>query len=284
MRMDKRLWIGVLTGLLTLSAAAQTAQDAENALRENLVKKQFFLRGFSEDKEIRWNWNGKALIQAEPRFLTIGVVTIKSVKLNGEHVMILGDRRTLVQESDTKVQFSSEATPVVIDVDLHDANLTEVLPTLPRWLFYTDMKEALSQIPSGYRELLPTRVGERKKPAESNCDCEHPELCQERVSLLEMQGMKRPVVKTSVAPEVPLPRQGSGTMTAVFALDATGQVRHVWLGRPLTPEIDEGVLRAFKQYTFSPATCHDKPVVSALPMDWGFSSASATGDGRSSRR
>jgi hypothetical protein len=270
MRMNKRLWTGVLTAMLTSGAAAQTAQDAVNALRDSLVKKQFFLRGFSEDADMRWSWNGKALVREEPKFLTIGMMTVKSVKLNGEHVTIAGDRRTLVQESDTKVQHSSESTPVDIDVDLHDANLTEVLPTLPRWLFYADMQEALSQIPSVYRELLPARVRERKKAAALDCDCEHPELCQEKISLQQMQGMKPPKVKTAFEPKVSLPPQSSGSVTAVVALDATGQVRQVWLGRPLNSKIDEGVLEAYKQYTFSPATCRGKPVVSALSIEFAF--------------
>ena len=96
-----------------------------------LVKKQMFLRGFSEDSTIEWKWNGKELVEDQPKFLTLGAVTVKSVKLNGEKVVIQGDRQILVRTEGRNVQFTAEMVPVTINVDLHGANVAEVLPTLP---------------------------------------------------------------------------------------------------------------------------------------------------------
>ena len=61
--MNKTVLVGVVAGLLTLGAAAQVAKDAEKNLRETLVKKQMFLRGFSQDSTIEWKWNGKELVR-----------------------------------------------------------------------------------------------------------------------------------------------------------------------------------------------------------------------------
>ena len=154
--MNKAVWAGLVVGLLTIGAVAQTAKDAEKNLRDALVKKQMFLRGFSEDSTIEWKWNGKELVEDTPKFLTLGAMTIKTVKVNGEKVVIQGDRQVLVRTEGRNVQFTSEIVPVTINVDLHGADLVKVLPTLPEALFYSDLNTAVQQIPSAYAELLPT--------------------------------------------------------------------------------------------------------------------------------
>ena len=137
--MHKTIWVGVVAGLLTVGVGAQTAKDAEKNLRDGLLKKRLFLRGFSEDSTIEWKWNGKELVEDQPKFLTLGALTVKSVKLNGEKIVIQGDRQILVRTEGRNVQFNAEIVPVTINVDLHGANVAEVLPTLPGALFYSDL-------------------------------------------------------------------------------------------------------------------------------------------------
>jgi len=261
--MNKTIWVGVVAGLLTVGAVAQSAKDAEKNLRDALVKKQMFLRGFSDDPTIEWKWNGKDLVEDTPKFMTLGAVTIKSVKVNGEKVVIQGDRQTLVRTEGHNVQFASELVAVTINVDLHGANVAEVLPTLPGALFYSDLNAAVQQLPGAYGELLPTPPLPKKPAAASACDCAHPSDCSDNVALVAMAGMKPPHSGTPTPDASP---DGSYA-TVVVNVDDTGKPLEIWLGRPGGPRVDDAMLTTVKGYTFSPATCHDKPVSAAMRID-----------------
>lgn len=269
--MKMRVWVGVLVGLVTLGAVAQSAKDAEKNLRDALVKKQLFLRGFSEDPTMEWKWNGKELVEDQPKFLTLSAITVKSVKLNGEKVAIQGDRQILVRTEGRNVQFTAEVVPVTINVDLHGANVPEVLPTLPTALFYSDLNNAVQQISNTYAELLPTPA--KKATEASTCDCAHPSDCSDNVPIVTMAGMKPPVSKT------PLPDASPDAkfVTVVVNVDETGKPTELWLGRPGGSQADEQVLTAVKGYSFTPATCHDKPVSAATRIDVPIGGAAAAG-------
>jgi len=271
--MNKTILVGVVVGLVTLGAAAQSAKDAEKNLRDALVKKQMFMRGFSEEPTIEWKWNGKELVEDTPKFMTLGGVTIKSVKLNGEKVVIQGDRQILVRTEGHNVQFTAEVLPVTINVDLHGANVAEVLPTLPGALFYPDLNNAVQQISSAYAELLPTPAVPKKAAEVSKCDCAHPSDCSDSVPMVAMAGMKPPHGKTQPPEASPDARY----VTVVVNVDETGKAQEIWLGRPLGPQADDEVLTAVKGYDFSPATCHDKPVSVAVRIDVPLGGAAAAG-------
>lgn len=285
--------------LLTVIAAAQAADSGERELREALLQKQLFLRGFSEDATMRWKWNGKGLVRDEPQFFTFGALTVKNIKLKGDHVVIQGDRRTLVRKEGTNFQLSSVFVPVTIDVDLQGAKTNEVLPLLPGVLFFPDLDTALAQLPRAYRGSIPTQTAGRKSTVDidrntgtvsleatvpvilgkSICDCGHPESCEEKVPLTAMQGIEPARPKDVVDAELPEERSDGNPLevrwaaAAIFvALDDSGRVKYTWLGRPSDPELDQIALRAARESSFRPATCHGKPVSSITEVFIPFSS------------
>jgi hypothetical protein len=93
--MNKRVWASVLMGLLTVGAAAQDVKDGEKQLRDAVMKKQLFPRGFSAEDTVRWRWDNGSLVLQAPKIRTLGVMIATSVKVKGNKVEIEGERHTL---------------------------------------------------------------------------------------------------------------------------------------------------------------------------------------------
>lgn len=267
-----------MVAALAASAGAQTAKDAEKTLRESLVKKQMFLRGYSADNTVKWTWDGKALVAADPAYLALSALTVKTVKLNGDHLIVQGDRQILVRTEGRNAQFSGETVPVTIDADLHGGNAVEVLPTLAATVFYSDMNGAIRDLPTTVIGLIPTPPAPKPgaAPASTDCDCSHPSACSEYIGYTEMKGAKAPSVKADVPPPV----SDQPYVTLVGIISDAGKLDKIWLGRPLNPTFDQALLNTAKGYTFTPATCHDKPVSAALRVDVPAPAAAPGGRGK----
>ena len=77
-------------------------ESGEKLLRDAVMKKQLYLRGFSAEDTVRWHWDGSSLVLQAPRIRTMGVMTAASVWVKGNKVVMEGDRQTLAREGDTK--------------------------------------------------------------------------------------------------------------------------------------------------------------------------------------
>jgi hypothetical protein len=118
-RMSGKTWVGLLACcLLAGSATAQTAKDAEQTLRNAVVKKQVYLRGYSADNLVRWRWDGSSLVEQPPRLHTLGVLTIRGVKVKGSKVEFAGDRQTVMRTTDGAIALSVVKEQVKIEVEL----------------------------------------------------------------------------------------------------------------------------------------------------------------------
>lgn len=246
--------------LAATTAVAQSPKDAEKALRDSLLKKQMFLRGYSADTTINWKWDGSKLVETDPQFLALSAVTVKTVKLNGTHLAIQGDRQILVRSEGRNAQFSAETVPVTIDIDLGSGDPAKILPDVSAAIFYSEMNSAIRDLPNAVVGLLPSPP---KPPATSDtCDCKSSSSCSDYIGYVEMKGIQLPAVKTPAAPPA-----DAVTVTVVPSLDEAGKLQALWLGRPLDPASDLAALQLARGYSYTPATCHDSPVGTAFRLD-----------------
>jgi hypothetical protein len=75
----------------------------------------------------------------------------------------------------------------------------------------------------------------------------------------------------------------SGPASFVLAVDDTGKVQHVWLGRPRDPEFDNTEMNTLKAYSLFPATCHDKPIGVAMELNLQYVAGADSSPSRGKR-
>jgi len=279
--MSKRVWAGVLMGLLAAGAAAQDVKDGETLLRDAVVKKQRLLRGFNADPIVRWRWDGSSLVQEPPKLHTLGVLVANSVKVHGDKIEIDGERHTLLR-SDTGLALSGVANDVRIEIDLTGADVASMLTKLMDLIFYADPQSALADLPGGYGKLLPAKAtldcctGKAKAKVDlKRCDCASPSVadCGRDVADIGMTGMKPPSLVSAAEPQLSdeaREHKFSGNVQIGLIVDTAGKPDYLWVMKPAGMGLDAKAFEAVRQYKFKPATCHSLPVAVILYVDANF--------------
>lgn len=268
-----KIRFALLALALSTSTFAQSAKDAEKALRQSLEKKQFFLRGYSAETSMQWKWDGSKLVETDPKFLALSAVTVKTVKLNGTHLMLQGDRQILVSTGGRNAQLSAESVPVTIDVDLGSGDAAKVLPEVSGAIFYPEMNSAIRDLPNAVVGLVPTPPSTQTVTTE--CDCTHASACSDYIPYLAMKGVKAPAVQLPARPPM-----NAVSVTVVPSVDEAGKVQSVWLGRPLDPASDAVALQIAKSYVYTPAACHNDPVSAAFRLEVQVEAPAKGGKGK----
>ena len=269
----------LILGLLTQLVVAQTPKNGEQSFRDAILKKQRYLRDFNADAEVRWRWNGAALVPSAPKAHMLGVLIADSIKIKDSKIEIRGERHTLLQNKDATLVLSKTMDTVRVEVDLAGADIASVLPKLADLLFYSDRESALADLPNKYEKVLPIKVDSdccsSKKPEDKNCDCANlgAANCTRESPTVGMIGMKPPRPIRIVDPEFSKEaRQAkfSGIVQVGLDVDASGHPQNVWIIRSVGLGLDTKAANSVNQYIFAPATCHDHPVPVALYVDVNF--------------
>ena len=276
--MSRKKWLGLLACcLLGGSGAAQTAKDAEQTLRDAVVKKQLYLHGFSADNLVRWRWDGSSLVEQPPRLHTLGVLTVRDVKFRGSKVEFARERQTVVRTTDSELALSAVKEEMRVEVDLSGGDVSGLLQKLQSLLFYPNLDAALADLPPEYRPLLPARVMDPTKTKQDRkaCDCSSPSVatCGLSYADIGMPGMKPPSVAYSAEPEFSdeaRQKKANGNVQVGLIVNAAGNPDYLWLARPAGMGLDANAMKAVSLYRFKPATCHNQPVPVPLFIDVSF--------------
>lgn len=271
--MQKSWWVAAVCCLSLVSACAQTAKDAEDAFRASVIKQQLVLRNFSADTAVHLTWMDASLRLQLPNWHMLGVLTIKSVHLNGQQLQISGTRQMLVRDKKDQLGPSGDGQPVEVDIDLNGRDPAIVLPQIREKLFFASIDEAVAAIPRIFRENIPGSLKKvEKKPPLPECDC----AAHGTDPCLDHQasgGWVNPRLLQSADPHYsPAARNKklNGTVTLAVALDASGRITDLWVTKPLGLGLEDEAARAVRQYVFAPATCHDQPAPTSLYVDVNF--------------
>jgi hypothetical protein len=274
--MSKRVWAGVLMGLLALGATAQDVKDGEKLLRDAVLKKRVFLRGFSADPLVRWRWDGSSLVQEPPKLHTLGVLIADSIKVTGDKVVIQGERHTLLRSNGKDFMLSATQDKLRVEIDLTGADMASILPKLADLVFYPDSRSALAATKHRPGDVNPKCCSRETSQDRKSCDCANPSLamCGTDEPDLGMAGMKNPSLLSSVEPEFSDEARREPlfnvTVQVGLTVDAEGKPTDIWIVRPAGLGLDVRAGTAVSQYKFKPATCHGQAVPVPLYVDVNF--------------
>lgn len=263
---------------------AQGDKDVETVFENSLAKQQFVLRNFSGEDQVRATWTGTALQLDEPSWRTLGVLNVDAVKLNGAKLTLSCKRHVVIKDKNDKTVLYADARPVEIDIDLGNADPTEILLKLKDELFFASLEDALGAIPDSMRRAIPARIDKRpgafSGSPQAQCDCANKDKPDCAALNLKPDGMTPqgmtapkyvsgdPAKFTEEAERLRL----KGSVDVALIVNEKGNPTNVWITRPLGKGLDEAAANSVLSYVFRPAKCHDKPVPVFLYVDVAFQS------------
>jgi TonB family protein len=268
--MKKLLLVGSMAICVWMGgvANAQSRHDEkalEKTFFDSLSKQLLILQGFSADPEVDWRWTGHGLQVYNPQLRTLGALEASSVKLKNGRLEIKGVRRTVLNVVNGDLVLS-EGRPVVLVVDLGDADPAVLVPQLKDDLFYGSLKEALLAVPPAYRKLLSSSVRAEyhglRPPRGAQAACPsgtdsyiHPRVVSSAEAEFSEEARRD---------------KFSGAVTIAVTVDADGQPTDPWVMTPIGYGLDEQAAKAVHQYRFVPASCGGEPVADQIAIAVNF--------------
>lgn len=261
-------------------ACAESAKDAVNALRDSLGKSQFVLRNFSGEGEVRGSWNGTSLELDAPRWRTLGVLTVDSVRLKGGRLMLGCTRRVAVRDRADRVVLYAIPAPVEISIELRGASPAGALMQIKQALFYPSIQDALAAIPQRLRQTIPAPVDKEPvedygnfKAVKSICNCAEADCSANPGGIEGMKGVVPPKYLHGDNPtysDQARQAQLDGSVNVRLIVDTNGRPTDVWVARPVGMGLDEAAAKSVLTYVFRPAICNETPVSVYLSVDVKF--------------
>lgn len=278
--MRKLQWV-LLCLLCTTMACAESAKKAADALRDSMGKSQFVLRNFSGEDKVHASWTGTAFELDTPRWKTLGVLTVDSVKLHGNTLTLGCVRHVAIRDNGGKVALYPRANDIEIEVDLGNADPAAVLARVKEALFYPSIQDALAAIPESMQKWIPARMDKNSpKPANepevlgaAECDCAAKDRTGCNAINAKTPGMIPPKYLSGRDPEFSDAARRETLDAHVLVglkVDESGHPTDVWVLRPVGVGLDEAAAKAVLTYVFQPALCHNNPVSMYLNIDVRF--------------
>jgi hypothetical protein len=269
-RVNPRVLI-LMTALLSAIGGRALAQgSAGETAAQKLVGQTLFLRGFNGDATIHGRWDGKTIVQEEPRFREVSMMNVKGVEVKPGSVEIHGRRLLPSLDKDGKPTLNDPYEDVLITVSFDLASSQTALMALRTALFYAGGRETFEDVPRAYRaslvgSVVPASMADSRAHA---CDCKD---CPDQ-SGPEAIGFKRPGFIRGEAqyPEDVLEKKKDTRFTVGMTVDKNGNVLEPWALGGMSGKSVADTLDSLRKYTFKAATCHDVPVPTRLVLDLSF--------------
>src|SRR5581483_2742928 len=245
LRMRRVVWV-LLCVLSTTVACAQSAKEAVNAFRDSLGNGQLVLKNFSGEEKVNARWTGSALELNLPRWRTMGVLTIDSVKLKGHTLVIRCARHVAVRDESDKIVLYQRPSEMTIEVDLGSADPATALPEIKESLFYPSIELALAALPKSVQQIIPARL-DRTAPKVKDvatavnpvCNCAEQDC---KAGIEEFRGVVPPKFLGGVDPgysEQARKAKLNGSVNVRLIVDKSGRPTDVWVARPVGLGLDE---------------------------------------------
>jgi TonB family protein len=257
--------------LVLAMARVGCAQADAKALQDELKGKKLGLRSYSAEPVAHYDWDGDKIVAVPGRTFAVGVFTASSVKLKNGVVVMTGKRAVIVFDPKKNGLALSPEVPMRLELDLHGAAETAVLPKIKQMLFVEDLPGLVKDLPPPLREMKRMLLGEVAAP----CACAHA-LQDGRWIDIPAKGNADymfPRVTYQTEPEFSEEARAqkiSGSVIVTIFVDDKGRVGDVWLNKPLGFGLDEKAVAAVRTYKFDPATYKGKAVGVVLNIEINF--------------
>lgn len=264
--MNKQWVVGLVAGMILVPTGL--AQKKVSELQKALKGKQMVLRNYAAVPVATYTWDN-GVLNAEPvKVQTFGEFTTKSVKQKGGTLIFEGKRATLVRNTKTNEMKPQDETPMRLEVDLHGANLSTVLPVLQGMMFFPDMQAALVGLPPQIATTL-----DISPESKTNCKCNWIFDGSKWMRVDATSPLILPKLLYSVEPEFSEEarrKKVAGSVAMILYVSETGQVGNIWLTTSVGYDMDENAEKVVRQYVFKPATYDGKPVATMLRVEVNF--------------
>jgi TonB family protein len=265
--------------LFALMARAGWAQMSVKDVQKLLKGKPLGLKSYSAEPVTHYDWTKGNIVAVPGKTFAVALFTTSSVQSKDGVITLTGKRALIVRDPKKGNLVLAAGVPMRLDVDLHGAPESEVLPRMREMLFTEDLPDLIESLPAPLRELremMEFDIGEGK--AGAGCGCTHilkdddwidfeakgdadyplPRItCQAEAKYSEEVRKNEEARKNKVARSVVL----------VVYVDDLGQVGNVWIVEPLGHGLDAKAVAAVRTYKFEPATYKGKTVGGAFRIE-----------------
>ncbi|HZQ43759.1 MAG TPA: energy transducer TonB [Acidobacteriaceae bacterium] len=283
----RRLYAAVAGLVFVAANAAALGADVQSngqAIAEQLIGKQLFLRGFWASDHLKFDAQGQIESPADTVPFTESGIDVRSVQVNGNSLMIQGQRMALeflpndeIRRVPAKTEQDSGAISMEIagngsgnfdralDV-VFARNLAALAPSLPQyWQAYA------------MQHFLPVNSGPKLQKESFTMESATPvTFTPEQKSALHVGGsVKPPTLIRTYNPtftDLASAQKFTGNVKLYLWFDSDGKVSHVSVAQPAGLGLDEAAIAAVEQYQFEPATLNGNAVTVDLYLNVSFKS------------
>lgn len=288
----RRLCAAVVGSLFLAGAVAAMGADTQTngqAIAERLIGKQLFLRGFWAKDNLKFNAQGQIEAPAETVSFTEAGVDVHSVRVNGNSLVIEGQRMALEflpNDEIRRVPAKTELDPGVISMEIEgdgSGNFDKALDAV----FVKDLAALAPSLPSYWQAYAMThflrvtpespRLEKESYTKESSAAVE---FAPSEKSAVHVGGsVKPPTLVHTYNPtftDLANAQKFTGNVKLYLWFDSDGKVSHVSVARPAGLGLDEAAIAAVEQYQFQPATQNGNAVTVDLYLDVSFKTLQST--------
>jgi hypothetical protein len=251
-------------------ARCQTADTAFSALQNKIKGHKYLLKNFSAQRTTLYHLSGDRLeADSPPSVKAVALFSPTELTLNGTILTIRGKRFGLLLDRNTN---AVAASPLAVDaslkVDFGIGDMDATLPTLIDQLFFTNVSQALNDIPVYLRSLIPQKLVQ-KGPSAATCNpCTHwiRHGTWQQISSND-SGLTLPVLIKSSEPELTraaLVAKADVEAQFYFVVDENGRLTELWLTHAVGYGLNESCVEVLRQQIYRPAVYRGTPV--AVPL------------------
>lgn len=287
----RRLYAAV-AGLVFLAAnAAALGADVQSngqAIAEQLIGKQLFLRGFWASDNLKFDAQGQIQSPADTVPFTESGIDVRSVRVNGNSLMVQGQRMALeflpndeIRRVPAKTEQDSGAIRMEIAGD-GSGNFDRALDVV----FAKDLAALAPSLPQYWQayamqHFLPVNSGPRLQKESFTMESATPvTFSPEEKSAMHVGGsVKPPTLIRTYNPtftDLANAQKFTGNVKLYLWFDSDGKVSHVSVAQPAGLGLDEAAIAAVEQYQFEPATLNGNAVTVDLYLNVSFKSLQST--------
>jgi hypothetical protein len=254
----------------------QTADTAFSELQNKIKGHKYLLKDFSAQPTTLYHLSGDRLeADSPPPVKAVALFSPTELTLNGTVLTIRGQRFGLLLDRKTNaVAASPLAVEASLKVDFGTGDMDATLPTLIDRLFFTNVSQALNEIPVYLRSLIPQKLVQKGTPDATCNPCTHwiRHGTWQQISRND-SGFRIPVLIKTSQPE--LTRAAVVAKPDVeaqfsFVVDENGRLTELWLTHAVGYGLDESCVEVLRQQIYRPAVYRGTPVAFPLSQSIHF--------------
>jgi TonB family protein len=287
----RRLYAAVVGSLFVAMGAAALGADTQpngQAIAERLIGKQLFLRGFWANDNLKFNAEGQVQSSTDTVPFTESGIDVRSVRVNGNSLVIEGQRMALEflpNDEVRRIPAKTESDPGAISMEIQgdgSGNFDRALDAV----FARDLATLAPSLPSYWQayamqHFLPMTSAPRlEKESFTKESAAIESFTPDEKSAMHVGGsVKPPTLIRTYNPtftDLANAQKFTGNVKLYLWFDSDGKVSHVSVAKPAGLGLDEAAIAAVQQYQFEPATLNGSAVTVDLYLDVSFKTLQST--------